>query len=95
MEAFKHNFKTIFGVIDRPGAIGYSQCLKDIYDYVRENTKGKTDNQIDALPLMQKMLATNEELVHLLTEPEVSVNDSVFEAMAEITRKYNETILKQ
>jgi hypothetical protein len=66
MEAFNHGFNTVLGVVDIPGAYGFTKCLSEIMAYIKAETQGDpTKRFIDAVPLIEKIEATNKELTEL------------------------------
>lgn len=69
METFKHNFKTIFGVIDTAGINGYTQCLNEVYKHIAAVTEFNPAKRfIDAVDILDKIAATNGELSQLMAE---------------------------
>lgn len=75
---FKHDFKTILGIVDIQGINGYTKCLKALYDFLAEETKFNPDNRyIDSVKLLDRITNTNEELSDLLSQEILSIKDDI------------------
>jgi hypothetical protein len=75
MKTFPHEYKTIIGAIDIAGINGYLKGLLQVVDYINETTKGNPDNRfIDAVPLLDKIKATCDELNELAKEADTDLN---------------------
>jgi len=67
MKPFNHNFETAFGVLDYNGIAGYTNCLSELHKYIERTTQfNPAKRMIDAVPLLDKIAATNDELAKLL-----------------------------
>lgn len=69
MKTFKHNFKDASGKIDINGINGFTQCLNQLYFYLREVTEmNPVKRMIDAVPILEIIEDTNAELSILLAQ---------------------------
>jgi len=67
MKPFNHNFETAFGVLDYNGIQGYTNCLGELHKYIESVTQfNPAKRMIDAVPLLDKIAATNDELAEIL-----------------------------
>lgn len=68
-QAFEHNFKTAYGSIDVAAMHGYRSALTHVLNYLAEVTEWNPNKRfIDAVPLLEKIEATANELTKLLQE---------------------------
>jgi hypothetical protein len=71
MKTFDYDFKNSAGEIDFRGINGYMEALYEVYKHIAGATECNSDNRfIDAVALLDKIVATNKELMLLFREAE-------------------------